>query len=349
MAMTNRLFNANPAPEPEATVEEKEPIQFPTPAPDEGINQALRNVTINASDLGFTTLGFLLAFQFSSDSEVRQEDLPAMEQAVGLDVLEKRRKKSSAVYAALKKASRISKKEKDGPEIVVTLVYEGPDEVIFRIIDQKLDEAKRDVEWEKTNRVRYIKASDEILFEMPTDLENQVKHLFLHRLEYYDREDLYDICRRYVMESMSAVQVGLGLFFVTQQFGEMSQNLRDLVEGRKAIVNGEEVFVTRGIPSAGMTRLPVTDSENAKKDMYKTFVSQIMSDIANLDRDITVIENDKERGVREKSYIERINRMRATTEIYASAMEANAGDMIERITKVHKRFVRVLANRAAND
>lgn len=276
--------------------------------------------TILPSVDGYPVIGHIISWTIR-DFEMTLQDADDLLDAhdIPKDVRSKTSEKSAATRAvretAKKTKDRFHKKVKDS------------DVAAFAIVDTEVDESQMDVDFATETTVVFDKESKTLKTSGASG--RKVKELYDHYKGMFTGHQFRATMLRYLRRycAASTLRDGGGIYFIPSTHQAAFESL---------------VGVFDALEAAGcdITPIPIIDTEQAKKSMWKTFVGEVATEIQRFSDDV-----DKTDDMTERMMEGRMNKYTALKEkvdIYETLLQGTADELRDDITKLTKKLQKKL-------
>lgn len=276
----------------------------------------MKKTNILPSVDGYPVLGYIISWSIK-DFEMTINDANDLLTTHNIpeDVRSQTSEKSAAVRAVRETAKntrdRFHKKVKD------------TDVAAFAIVDAAVNAEQMDVDFATETTVVFDKETKTLKVKGASG--NRVQELYKQYKDMFTGYQFRTTILRYIRRYCAAATMrdGGGIYFIPSTHGEHYQNLINLFGSLSSV-------------GCDLTPIPIIDTVQAKKSMWKTFVGEVNESIKRFSDEIDKVDDLSEKMMSNR--LEKYNAIKEKVDIYETLLQGTADEMRESITKLTKKL-----------
>jgi hypothetical protein len=201
-------------------------------------------------------------------------------------------------------------------------VVDDKDRAGFTIVETALNKETVDANFQSVTKVIFQKAAKKLVVE--GSRKDDIEKKFNEFLNTYTTDQFRTLVLNYLSRECKAIAIRDrgGVYFVP-------------VTSKDGLDKLTKLFST--LPGCDLEILPIVDTAEAKKSMWKALVSDIKGEIAELNEEVAGMVSPSQKVY--ASRIERFKSLRAKAEMYGDLLSTAAKELVSDIDEIKKRLV----------
>jgi hypothetical protein len=267
---------------------------------------------------GYPLLGWCLYWSVSNFKVAHSKLLQVLDD-VGID---KDFAKEPRAKAALTRAMREVSKEHKGT--FSRKVVDDKEKTLFALVDSTIDAANEDVNFTTATKASLGKGKDKEKLHIDGSNAKAVKDNFEHFRKTYTSDQFTGMVKRFLFGTCEAISVrdSGGVYFIPTHKKAEYQKLVKLFDH---------------FQSCSLDIIPIIDSKEAKKSMWKSLVGRVEGEIENMHEELKRLPTDKDPRAGVIDYkMERFQALREKVENYKDLLEGTAGKLQDDLNQLGK-------------
>jgi len=259
---------------------------------------------------GYPLLGYALYWSIPA-MRVRYVDLLKLMQKHGID---SKIAKNPRAKSALNRAVRDT--AKNGKGTFHRKALDNAEQASFVIVNTAVDQTNSDVDFNTETKIMFDKETNAVAIEGAS--REEIKSLYEEYKEQYTQEQIRTVVLRYLYGKCEATSVRDqgGVYFVPSTHTEDFQRIKACVEE---------------LPGVSIDVIPIIDTPEAKRSLWKSFVGDVETEMAALARDLEETSDEK---MSDRSFQLRLNRFKTLQDKIGTYEDLLTGTAVDLKTKL---------------
>lgn len=282
--------------------------------------QPLKKV-ISASAEGYPLMGNVIYWSFSQMKMTHVDFLKMLEElGINKDVAPATRVKS-ALCKTLREIT------KDKKENFSRKVVDDQNLAAFGIFHSQVDKQSLDMDVAVQTKVRFDKKTKAILVEGDAEVKEQLHSLVEDYKQSYTTDQIRSAILRYVYDECLGIMVREhgGMYFVPVTKQAEFEKLEKLFEKLSAI------------GACSVDVIPIIDTQQAAKSMWKALVGEVKSSLSDMKEDIETLKEDPTERAQERR-VKKFQDLKVKIEMYETLLNGTANDLKSQLAEIEKAF-----------
>lgn len=287
--------------------------------------------SIATSAEGFPLLGTCVYWSFS-EVKVSHKEFIGMLDELGIDkTIAPPTRHKSAVQKALKSFVKSSNKEQDQKKAVFSRkVVDDKDLAAFAVVQPEVNAANFDLDFNTELKVRMDKKTKNLLIDGTEEAKTQLNSLVEEYKDSYTTDQIRSTVLRYIHEMCKGITVrdNGGIYFVPSTEKESLLKLESLFKK-----------ISNKAASCSVDTIPVIDTAEASKAMWKALVGEANRDLQDFRKDLEAVDADLTDRAQERRF-KKYQDLRLKIEMYETLLNGTATDLKQDLKNIEMSFRR---------